>query len=358
MNGIAAPIVAAEPRRDRRRAAAPRRSVSVVMVVYMTGEALQQSVAVRAERPAGRRVRHRRQRLDRRATPNGLRGLAERDRPGACCWPATATSASPAAPTWAREPRQRRRAGVPQSRRLPAAGLHRRAGARDRGPARALHRRRPGAERRPHRAARRAARRHHADDRAAVAEPALAQQRPGLAALRGALGRRRRARRRWPRCRPSPAPASACAARTSTALSGFDEKYFLHVEDVDLCWRVRQAGGEVLFHPKAEVIHLGHTSRDQPAGGGVPQGRRPGPLFPQARRRRRRSSCVGLAALAGDRLHRARPPGDVAAQEPEAWAPLAAHGLGNAARPADRGGRRLAEDAGHPLAVVIRPSRS
>jgi GT2 family glycosyltransferase len=45
------------------------------------------------------------------------------------------------------------------------------------------------------------------------------------------------------------------------ALNGFDEKYFLHVEDVDLCWRVRQAGGKVLFHPKAEVIHLGHTSR-------------------------------------------------------------------------------------------------
>jgi GT2 family glycosyltransferase len=45
------------------------------------------------------------------------------------------------------------------------------------------------------------------------------------------------------------------------AVDGFDEKYFLHVEDVDLCWRVRQAGGAVLFHPKAEVVHLGHTSR-------------------------------------------------------------------------------------------------
>ena len=48
------------------------------------------------------------------------------------------------------------------------------------------------------------------------------------------------------------------------ALKGFDEKYFLHVEDVDLCWRVRRAGGLVLFHPKAEVIHLGHTSRVSP----------------------------------------------------------------------------------------------
>ena len=49
-----------------------------------------------------------------------------------------------------------------------------------------------------------------------------------------------------------------CGAAAST------RSYFLHVEDVDLCWRVRRAGGEVLFHPKAEVIHLGHTSQTSP----------------------------------------------------------------------------------------------
>ena len=48
------------------------------------------------------------------------------------------------------------------------------------------------------------------------------------------------------------------------AVDGFDEGYFLHVEDVDLCWRVRQQGGQVLFQPKAEVIHLGHTSQTSP----------------------------------------------------------------------------------------------
>jgi len=47
-------------------------------------------------------------------------------------------------------------------------------------------------------------------------------------------------------------------------VDGFDEGYFLHVEDVDLCWRVRQEGGEVLFHPKAEVVHIGGTSQTSP----------------------------------------------------------------------------------------------
>jgi GT2 family glycosyltransferase len=47
-------------------------------------------------------------------------------------------------------------------------------------------------------------------------------------------------------------------------LAGFDEGYFLHVEDIDLCWRARQAGGQVLFQPHAKVIHLGHTSLEHP----------------------------------------------------------------------------------------------
>lgn len=44
-------------------------------------------------------------------------------------------------------------------------------------------------------------------------------------------------------------------------IGGFDEKYFLHVEDIDLCRRVRQAGGRVMFDPHAELVHYGSTSR-------------------------------------------------------------------------------------------------
>jgi N-acetylglucosaminyl-diphospho-decaprenol L-rhamnosyltransferase len=64
---------------------------------------------------------------------------------------------------------------------------------------------------------------------------------------------------------PTISGACFCMRREDfDAVQGFDEKYFLHVEDVDLCWRVRRAGGLVLFHPKAEVIHLGHTSLTSP----------------------------------------------------------------------------------------------
>jgi len=64
---------------------------------------------------------------------------------------------------------------------------------------------------------------------------------------------------------PTISGACVCMRRADfDALAGFDEGYFLHVEDVDLCWRVRRQGGQVLFHPRAEVIHLGHTSQTSP----------------------------------------------------------------------------------------------
>lgn len=45
------------------------------------------------------------------------------------------------------------------------------------------------------------------------------------------------------------------------AVGGFDERYFLHVEDIDLCRRVGQEGGQVYFVPSATVLHYGSTSR-------------------------------------------------------------------------------------------------
>jgi N-acetylglucosaminyl-diphospho-decaprenol L-rhamnosyltransferase len=66
---------------------------------------------------------------------------------------------------------------------------------------------------------------------------------------------------------PVPTISGACFAirrKDFIGLGGLDSGYFLHVEDVDLCWRVRKEGGEVLFEPRARVIHLGSTSQASP----------------------------------------------------------------------------------------------
>lgn len=46
-------------------------------------------------------------------------------------------------------------------------------------------------------------------------------------------------------------------------LGGFDESYFMYVEDVDLCWRARRAGWEVAYAPAAVVVHAQGVSADQ-----------------------------------------------------------------------------------------------
>lgn len=47
-------------------------------------------------------------------------------------------------------------------------------------------------------------------------------------------------------------------------IGGMDEKYFLHVEDVDFCLRFRKAGGTVYFNPHVAVLHHKSSSRVDP----------------------------------------------------------------------------------------------
>jgi N-acetylglucosaminyl-diphospho-decaprenol L-rhamnosyltransferase len=46
-------------------------------------------------------------------------------------------------------------------------------------------------------------------------------------------------------------------------VGGFDEAYFMYLEDVDLCWRLGQAGWQVRYAPSAEVTHLQGISTDR-----------------------------------------------------------------------------------------------
>ena len=52
-----------------------------------------------------------------------------------------------------------------------------------------------------------------------------------------------------------------------SSISGFDEKMFLYMEDVDLCRRLREAGWRIIYEPHAIVVHAigGSQSEDQPA---------------------------------------------------------------------------------------------
>jgi len=43
-------------------------------------------------------------------------------------------------------------------------------------------------------------------------------------------------------------------------VGGFDEAYFMYSEEVDWCWRARQAGWRVYYVPQAEVVHWGGQS--------------------------------------------------------------------------------------------------
>ena len=51
--------------------------------------------------------------------------------------------------------------------------------------------------------------------------------------------------------------------RALEAVGGWDEGYFMYVEDVDLCWRLRRIGWRVAYEPAAEVLHVQGVSADR-----------------------------------------------------------------------------------------------
>ena len=77
-------------------------------------------------------------------------------------------------------------------------------------------------------------------------------------------------------CHDSPLPAEtscvpvisgACMmlpAATFHAVGGMDEGYFLHVDDLDLCFRLHRAGIPVYFTPHVEAVHHAGSSRSSP----------------------------------------------------------------------------------------------
>ena len=62
--------------------------------------------------------------------------------------------------------------------------------------------------------------------------------------------------------------ASGCAffvrAELYHRLHGFDELFFAHQEEIDLCWRMQLAGYDIYVCPSSVVYHVG--------GGSLPKG--------------------------------------------------------------------------------------
>lgn len=79
--------------------------------------------------------------------------------------------------------------------------------------------------------------------------------------------------------------SGACLALHSDLwdrVGGFDPDYFLYWEDVDLSWRVAQAGGHLLVRGDLEVVHSvgGTQARREPPGGAAAQIPGPTGSFP------------------------------------------------------------------------------
>lgn len=51
--------------------------------------------------------------------------------------------------------------------------------------------------------------------------------------------------------------AFCCRAEAFRQLGGFDARFFAHMEEIDLCWRMQLAGWRVRIVPQSTVYHLG-----------------------------------------------------------------------------------------------------
>lgn len=52
-------------------------------------------------------------------------------------------------------------------------------------------------------------------------------------------------------------------AKDFWAVGGLDSRFFAHMEEIDLCWRLRDAGLRVVCVPESKVYHLGGASLNQ-----------------------------------------------------------------------------------------------
>ena len=55
----------------------------------------------------------------------------------------------------------------------------------------------------------------------------------------------------------------AIKANVFKEMGGFDSSFFAHMEEIDLCWRIKNTGLDILYCPESEVFHLGGATLQQ-----------------------------------------------------------------------------------------------
>ena len=83
-----------------------------------------------------------------------------------------------------------------------------------------------------------------------------------------------------------------CRRDAFEAAGGFDEEFFLYFEDIDLCARLRKAGGRLLFDPSVKVVHEGGSTTSVQAAASRFEYRRSQVLFYRKHRSRRSEAAL------------------------------------------------------------------
>lgn len=52
--------------------------------------------------------------------------------------------------------------------------------------------------------------------------------------------------------------------RVIDSVGWFDEDYFLDGEDIDLCWKIKEAGWKIVYYPKVSIKHVKKASKKKP----------------------------------------------------------------------------------------------
>lgn len=86
------------------------------------------------------------------------------------------------------------------------------------------------------------------------------------------------------------------------ATNGFDESYHMYCEEIDWCWRIKQAGWDIYTVPAAEVVHYGGESTKQiPAQSVINLWRSRAQLYRQHHGRFKQSTAAWLVKKAMSR---------------------------------------------------------